>query len=533
MIRMQERPERFGLEDHGLRPQADVYWNLAPAALIEQAVARSEGHLMACGALACTTGAHTGRSPNDRFVVEEPSSSGNIWWGKVNAPLSPASFAGLKVKTLRALEQSDLFVRDVWCGADPEHRLAVRVITQSAWHNLFAGNMFIRPTADALADFTPDWTVLQAPSALADPATDGTRSSTYIVVNFGERTVLIGGSAYAGEIKKSIFSAMNFILPARNVLPMHCSANVGADGDVALFFGLSGTGKTTLSADPERPLIGDDEHGWSESGVFNFEGGCYAKTIGITSESEPEIFRATERFGTVIENVAYDPVSRIPDYSSAALTENTRSSYPIEHLTNFVRSGMAGHPRNVVFLTADAFGVLPPIARLTPDQAMFHFLSGYTARVAGTERGVKEPSATFSTCFGAPFMPQFPTVYARMLGEKLETHGATVWLVNTGWTGGPFGTGHRMPIAATRALLTAAISGELDGIETRRDPVFGFEVPVEVPGVDSSLLDPRSTWADPAAYDAKAAELAGMFRENFATRFADADPAIAAAGPGA
>ncbi|MEO8084911.1 MAG: phosphoenolpyruvate carboxykinase (ATP) [Ardenticatenales bacterium] len=528
---MQERPERFGLEDHGLRPQADVYWNLAPAALIEEAVARSEGHLMACGAFACTTGAHTGRSPNDRFIVEEPSSSGNIWWGKVNAPLTPASFAALKVKTLRALEQRDLFVRDVWCGADPAHRLSVRVITQSAWHNLFSGNMFLRPTPEALNDFKPDWTVFQAPAAQADPATDGTRSGTYVVLNFGERTVLIGGTAYAGEIKKSIFSVMNFILPARNVLPMHCSANVGASGDVALFFGLSGTGKTTLSADPERPLIGDDEHGWSEHGVFNFEGGCYAKTIGITSESEPEIFCATERFGTVIENVGYDPVSRIPDYATDALTENTRSSYPIEHLTNFVPSGMAGHPRNVVFLTADAFGVMPPIARLTPDQAMFHFLSGYTAKVAGTERGVKEPSATFSTCFGAPFMPRHPGVYAQMLGDRLARHGAKVWLVNTGWTGGGYGVGQRMSLTHTRRMLSAALHGELDGVPTRVDPVFGIEVPIAVPDVPDSVLDPRSTWADGAAYDARAAELAKMFRANFDTYADGVSEAVRACAP--
>ncbi|MCC7019021.1 MAG: phosphoenolpyruvate carboxykinase (ATP) [Ardenticatenales bacterium] len=520
MIRMQERPERFGLEAHGLQPQADVYWNLAPAALVEEAVARGEGHLMASGALACTTGAHTGRSPNDRYIVEEPSSSGNVWWGKVNVPLSPASYAALKVKTLRALERRDLFVRDAWCGADPDHRLSVRVVTEGAWHNLFASNMFLRPPAAALADFHPDWTVLHSPSAVADPATDGTRSGTYIVVHFGERTVLIGGSAYAGEIKKAIFSVMNFLLPSQNVMPMHCSANVGPGGDVALFFGLSGTGKTTLSADPDRPLIGDDEHGWGEAGVFNFEGGCYAKTIHITAASEPEIFRATERFGTVIENVAYDPVTRVADYASDALTENTRSSYPIDHLGNFVPSGMAGHPRNVVFLTADAFGVLPPIARLTPEQAMFHFLSGYTAKVAGTERGVKEPSATFSTCFGAPFMPRHPGVYASMLGERLSRHGSKVWLVNTGWTGGPYGVGRRMSLAHTRTMLTAALHGDLDGVPTRPDPVFGVAVPTAVPGVPPEVLDPRSTWSDAAAYDAKASELAAMFRANF-DKYAD------------
>jgi len=525
------RPTRFGLQAHGIDPARDVLWNPATPVLVEHAVWRDEGQLTDSGALAVATGTHTGRSPKDRFVVREDCTEDAIWWGDVNLPLSPLHYANLATKARDALAARDLYVTDAWCGADPEHRIGVRMISASAWHSLFARNMFIRPSDAELTAFPVDWTILHAPDALADPATDATRSSTFVVLNFAEQTVLIGGTLYAGEIKKAIFSVMNFLLPARGVLPMHCSANVGQSGDVGLFFGLSGTGKTTLSADPDRRLIGDDEHGCGPNGVFNFEGGCYAKTIDITRASEPQIYAATCRFGTIIENVVVDPLTRRPDFADDALTENTRSSYPLAHLAGVMPPGPSGLPRHIVFLTADAFGVLPPIAALTREQAMYHFLSGYTAKVAGTEGGVKEPTATFSTCFGAPFMPRHPGVYAEMLGQLLDASGARVWLVNTGWTGGPYGTGTRMPLDLTRTMLGAALNGTLDDVPTRPYPIFGIGIPVRVPGVPDRVLDPRSTWADGSAYDRAATDLANQFAANFAQYADGVSISVREAGP--
>ncbi len=477
------------------------------------------------------TGRFTGRSPKDKFVVEEPGSESRIWWGAVNQPLSEDHFDGLREKVVAHLEENDLYVVDAFAGADSAHRIAVRVITDRPYHALFAKTMFIDPTSEELESFEPDALVLHAPAVEADPAEDGTRSGTFVVLHPGRTEVLIGGTFYAGEIKKAIFTVMNDRLPLEGVFPMHCSANVDDNGRVAIFFGLSGTGKTTLSADPERSLIGDDEHGWGDSGIFNFEGGCYAKVVRLSPEAEPEIYRTTQTFGTILENVSVDE-NGVLDLDDASKTENTRAAYKLEQIGNALPAKRAGQPSAVVMLTADAFGILPPIARLTRDQAMFYFLSGYTAKVAGTEIGVTEPQATFSTCFGAPFLPQPPAVYARMLGENLDAHqDATVWLVNTGWTGGPFGEGHRMPIAATRALLRAALDGDLREVEYRTDPVYGFEVPVSVPGVDPALLDPRSTWREPDAYDRKARELARMFRNNFEQFAESAGDAVTAAGP--
>jgi len=524
---------RHGLDSHGIDTTGTVYWNLPAAQLYEHAVRRGEALISRHGALLADTGSHTGRSPNDKFIVREPSSEGQIWWGEVNRPIDVAHFERLRAKVLDHFRQRDLFVFDGYAGADPRHRLAVRVVTEQAWHNLFAQNMFIgEPDAARLADFAPGFTVLNAASLQADPASDGTRSGTFIVVHLGTRTVLIGGTAYAGEIKKSIFSVMNYLLPQSGVVPMHCSANYGADrDDVALFFGLSGTGKTTLSADPERTLIGDDEHGWSDRGVFNFEGGCYAKVIRLDPEGEPEIYRTTRTFGTILENVVFDAQSRVLDLDDAAKTENTRSSYPLTHLDNVDLDGRGGQPGHVVFLTADAFGVLPPISRLTEAQAMYHFLSGYTAKVAGTERGVTEPKATFSACFGAPFMPLHPGVYAELLGQRLRRHGARVWLINTGWTGGPYGEGKRIELAYTRRMVRAALSGALDDVETEVDPVFGLAVPKAVEGVPDDLLRPRSTWRDGAAYDAKAQALAEMFGRNFEAYADGVSDEVKAAGP--
>ncbi|MFN8222058.1 MAG: phosphoenolpyruvate carboxykinase (ATP) [Gaiellales bacterium] len=520
------------LGPHGIEPAGDVYRNPTTSLLYMHALRRGDGRLAEGGPLVVDTGRYTGRSPKDKFVVSEPGSEARIWWGEVNQPIAEERFDGLRAKVAAYLAaQETLYVIDAFAGADPAHRIGVRVVTASPYHALFAKTMFIRPTAGELAAHEPQALVLHAPEVTAEPAADGTRTGTFVVLHPSRSEVVIGGTFYAGEIKKSIFTVMNDRLPLENVFPMHCSANVGDGDDVAIFFGLSGTGKTTLSADPARHLIGDDEHGWGDSGVFNFEGGCYAKVIRLNPEAEPDIFRTTHTYGTILENVTMNEQG-VLDLDDDSKTENTRAAYELEQIPHVLPAKRAGHPKTVIFLTADAFGILPPIARLSPEQAQFYFLSGFTAKLAGTEIGVTEPQPTFSTCFGAPFMPQLPTVYARMLGEKLAAHGASVWLVNTGWTGGPFGVGHRMPIAATRALLTAAISGELGNVQTRTDPVFGFEVPVAVPGVDAKqLLDPRSTWADPAAYDAKAAELAGMFRDNFAKRFADAEPAIAAAGP--
>ncbi len=491
--------------------------NLDVPALVEAAVTRGEGLLGQGGALLVTTGRHTGRSPKDKFVVRTPSVEASIWWEN-NAPMSSEHFARLAADMRAHAAARELFVQDLYAGSDPAQRVNVRVATELAWHALFIRHLLRRPEASELPGFAPEFTILNCPSFKADPARHGCRSETVIAINFDERLVLIGGSAYAGETKKSVFTIMNYLLPQKGIMPMHCSANhaPGNPDDVAIFFGLSGTGKTTLSADPARVLIGDDEHGWSDEGTFNFEGGCYAKTINLSAEAEPEIYATTTQFGTVIENMVHDPVTRALDFADDSLTANTRCAYPLEAISNASPSARGGTPRNVVMLTCDAFGVLPPIARLTPAQAMYHFLSGFTSKVAGTERGVTEPQPTFSTCFGAPFMPRRPEEYGELLRDRIAGSGASCWLVNTGWTGGAHGTGKRMPIAATRALLAAALEGSLDRAEFRRDPNFGFEVPVSVPGVDDALLDPRSTWADPAAYDAAAARLVAMFADNFA-----------------
>ena len=518
-----------GLDEHGLRTSGRVVWNPSTAALYTQALLRGEAQLAEGGALVVDTGSHTGRSPQDRFLVREPGSEERIWWGDVNRPIEEPRFDGLRAKIAAHFAERDLYVVDAFAGADPSHRLALRVVTDSPWHALFARTLFVEPSEDETRGHEPEALVLHAPAVEADPEADGTRSGTFVLLHPSREEILIGGTLYAGEIKKSIFTLMNDRLPLGGVLPMHCSANVGDGGDVAIFFGLSGTGKTTLSADPERRLIGDDEHGWGDEGIFNVEGGCYAKVIHLSPEAEPQIHRAVYSFGTVLENVVANERG-VLDLDDASKTENTRAAYKLEQIANALAAKTAGHPSAVVMLAADAFGVLPPIARLTTEQAMFYFLSGYTAKVAGTEIGVTEPQATFSACFGAPFLPQPPAVYARMLGEKLARHRSTVWLVNTGWTGGPYGEGRRMPIAATRALLHAALSRRLDGVAYRTDPVFGIEVPLEVPGVESRLLDPRSTWRDPAGYDERAAQLAWMFRDNFA-QFADTAGAGVAAGP--
>ena len=520
-----------GLDIHGLRPQKAVHWDLSPVQLYEKALARGEGRLAHMGGFTAITAPHTGRSPNDKFTVKESLTADSVDWSSVNVPMSEEHFYALREEVIAFLDGQELFVRDARAGADPNHALNVRVVNQNAWHNLFAYNMFLRPTPEELSGFQPEFTVLHAPGYQADPARHGTTSGTFIVVNFKERQVLIGGSHYAGEIKKSIFSVLNYLLPDQGVLPMHCSANIGQDGDTALFFGLSGTGKTTLSADPERRLIGDDEHGWGGGGVFNFEGGCYAKAIRLSLESEPEIYRATQMFGTILENVILRDGSSEIDFDDASITQNTRASYPIHYIPNAVIPGRGDHPKNVVFLTADAFGVLPPISKLTPEQAMYHFLSGYTAKVAGTERGVTEPEATFSACFGAPFLPRHPAEYAKMLGERIQEHGARVWLVNTGWSGGGYGVGSRMKLAYTRAMVGAALAGDLDEVETVTDPIFGLSIPTEVPGVPSEVLNPRDTWADGADYDAAAAKLAGMFKENFGRFSGQVQDEVEGGGP--
>ena len=494
--------------------------NLNTAQLVEDAVRNGEGMLSYDGSLVVSTGQYTGRSPKDKFVVEEPTSKDQIWWGAVNQPLSEEHFAGLRERVMAHLAGENLYVQDVFVGADPEYRLSVRVYTETAWANLFARNLFIRPTPEEHGGFSPDFTVIDAPSFHADPEVDGTRSEVFIALNLAERLVLIGGTQYAGEIKKSMFTVMNYMLPMRGVFPMHCSANIGPQGDTALFFGLSGTGKTTLSADPSRTLIGDDEHGWSHNGVFNFEGGCYAKVIKLSQKAEPDIWAASHRFGAVLENVVLDEETRQLDLNSEARTENTRSAYPIHFISNASQSGTGGHPKNIMMLTADAFGVMPPIARLNREQAMYYFLSGYTAKLAGTERGVTEPEPNFSACFGSPFLPLPPMTYARLLGEKIGEHNSDVWLVNTGWTGGPYGKGHRMSIAYTRAMVTAALNGSLAQVKTKEDPVFGLQVPTKCPGVPDDVLWPRNTWEDKEAYDASARNLAERFRSNFA-KFAD------------
>ncbi len=524
---------RYGLERHGLEEARTVHWNLPAAQLYEHAVQRGEAVIAAHGPLVARTGEHTGRSANDKFIVEAGEAAAQVSWGRANRPFAQGKFDALRARLQEHWRGRDLYVFDGYAGAEPAYRLPVRIVTELAWHSLFARNMFLRESdGERLASFEPRFTVFSAPAFAAEPGRDGTRSGTFILLDLEQRQALIGGTAYAGEIKKSIFSVMNYYLPLRGVLSMHCSANYGKGrDDVALFFGLSGTGKTTLSADPERSLIGDDEHGWSDQGIFNIEGGCYAKVIRLSPKGEPEIYATTRRFGTILENVVVDPQTRELDLDDDRHTENTRASYPVEQISNADLSGRAGHPRHVVFLTADAFGVLPPIARLSEEQALYHFLCGYTAKVAGTERGVTEPQATFSTCFGAPFMPLHPGVYARMLGERLRRHGAKVWLINTGWTGGPYGEGRRMELRYTRRMVSAALAGELDHVPTAPDPVFGLAIPRRVPDVPSEVLQPRQTWKDPAAYDQLAARLARMFVENFEQYADGVSEAVKAAAP--
>ena len=515
---MQERgsvKSNVGLDKHGIKGARAAHWNMAAPNLYEESIKRCEGLLAPGGALVVETGEYTGRSPKDKFIVEEATSRDNIWWGSVNQAISEEHYAAIRQKILDYYVDRDLFIQDSYAGADLDYRLNVRVVTETAWHALFTSNMFIRPADDALAQFEPAFTILHAPGLNVDPATDGTNSDICVIMNFDAREVLITGTWYAGEIKKSVFSILNYLLPAQGVMPMHCSANIGDGGDAAVFFGLSGTGKTTLSADGSRILVGDDEHGWSNNGIFNFEGGCYAKAIRLSEEAEPEIYATTRRFGTVLENVVIDPVTRELDFDSEALTENTRVSYPIEFIPNISDTLTTGHPEHVTMLTADAFGVLPPISRMTPDQAMYHFLSGYTARVAGTERGVTEPEATFSTCFGAPFMPRHPTVYAKLLGERIARHDTNCWLVNTGWTGGAYGVGSRMKIAHTRAMLRAALEGKLNDVPMTPDPNFGVLVPENCPDVPQDVLNPKTTWSDKSAYDKAAHHVARMFEENF------------------
>ena len=529
---MASRVPSFDLFHQGIDTPAKTHWNLGTAPLVEAAVSRGEGVLAKDGPLVVATGKHTGRSANDKFIVRDAETESTIWWDN-NKSMSPEHFAALKADFLAALaERETLFVQDLFGGSQPEHRVRVRVINELAWHSLFIRTMLVRPGEEALAGFEPEFTIIDLPSFAADPVRHGTRSGTVIAVNLTERMILIGGTAYAGEMKKSVFSILNYLLPSDGVMPMHCSANIGPNGDTAIFFGLSGTGKTTLSADASRTLIGDDEHGWSDTAVFNFEGGCYAKMIRLSPEAEPEIHATTRRFGTVLENVVIDPETRELDLDDSSLAENTRGAYPIDFIPNSSAENMGPVPRNVIFLTADAFGVLPPISRLTPDQAMYHFLSGYTAKVAGTEIGVTEPEATFSTCFGAPFMPRHPSVYGNLLKARIARGQVDCWLVNTGWTGGKYGVGSRMPIKATRALLNAALDGSLRSVEFRRDPWFGFEVPVSVPGVETRILNPRDTWADRMEYDATAARLVKLFNDNFARFAAHVDVGVLAAAPG-
>ncbi len=519
----------------GIQPQKRVLVDAATPILVEETLRKGLGVLAHKGPLVVDTTPYTGRSPKDKFIVEEPPFSEEIWWGPVNQPFDPEAYEALRARVTEYLGGQDLYLQHLYAGFDPEHHLGVRVITESPWHALFARNLFILPrvffSGDVIEPFVPDFTVIHAPFFKAVPERDGTRSEVFVILDFKRREVLIGGTAYAGEVKKAIFSALNYLLPKKGVLSMHCSANVGEKGDTALFFGLSGTGKTTLSADPKRRLIGDDEHGWGERGVFNFEGGSYAKVINLSPEKEPVIWEATNQFETILENVVLNPDNRRVEWADGSKTENTRSAYPLAHVKNREPSGRGGHPKNIFFLSADAFGVLPPIARLTPEEAMFYFLSGYTAKVAGTERGITEPVATFSACFGEPFLPLPPAVYARMLGEKIERHRPAVWLVNTGWTGGPYGVGERISLRYTRAMINAALEGALEDVPYRQDPVFGFKVPTRVPGVPAEVLDPRATWPDPAAYDEAAKKLARMFQENFA-KYADlVGPEVRDAGP--
>lgn len=521
---------KIELDAVGIKTSRSVYWNLTPAELYEHALLNKEANLTADLALRVRTGQFTGRSPKDKFVVDQPSIHNDIDWGNVNQAVDEALFDRMYKKVQAYLGQKSLYVMDAYCGADEEYRLPIRVVSEAAYHALFSYNMFIRPTTKQLQSHKPEFTVLAAPNLYADPEEDGTRSSTFIFVNFDKKMILIGGTLYSGEVKKGIFGVMNYLLPKKGVMPMHCSANIDKDGNTSVFFGLSGTGKTTLSADLDKTLIGDDEHGWSDNGIFNFEGGCYAKTINLSEENEPIIYATTKRWGTILENVPLDEYRR-PRFKDKMFTENTRCAYPLSFVPNAKEDGKGGHPKNIIFLTADAFGVLPPISRLTPEQAMYHFISGYTAKVAGTERGVTEPQATFSACFGSPFMPLHPSVYAELLADKIRKHDAKVWLVNTGWTGGPYGVGKRMKLPHTRRMLTAAIAGELDNATFTTDPTFGLEIPTTCPDVPADILIPKNTWNDPAAYDEKAKLLASMFAKNFEQFASKCSEEVTKAGP--
>jgi phosphoenolpyruvate carboxykinase (ATP) len=524
------KPALNGAEAIGLHHAATIHWNLLPPQLYEHAMLNGEASLTQGGPLCADTGVHTGRSPKDKFIVADDATEDAIWWDN-NGRLTPTQFQVLLDDFLEHARDKKLFAQDLRGGADAKYEIKTRVYTELAWHSLFIRTLLIRPERSELKNFEPELTILCFPSFKADPARHGVRSETIIAIDFSRKIILIGGSSYAGEMKKAVFTALNYYLPAVGVMPMHCSSNVGPADDAALFFGLSGTGKTTLSADPKRTLIGDDEHGWGPTGVFNFEGGCYAKTIKLSAEAEPEIYATTQRFGTVLENVIFDPETGICDFDDDSKTENTRAAYPLDFISNASRTGKAGHPKNVVMLTADAFGVMPPIARLSPAQAMYHFMSGYTAKVAGTEKGVVEPEATFSTCFGAPFLPRSPAIYGNLLRSLISEHRADCWLVNTGWTGGKYGVGRRMPIKVTRALLAAALNGSLKLARFRTDPNFGFEVPTALAGVDPEILDPRKTWSNPAEYDATARKLVAMFQKNFAAYATMVDAEVTAAAP--
>ena len=520
----------FGADKFGLKDLAAVHWNLTEPSLYEHAIARGEAEIVAGGALCAETGVHTGRSPKDKHTVVDALTEKSVWW-EGNRKLSQEHFQILYNDFIEHAKGKELFAQDLYGGADPKYRIKTRVFTELAWHSLFIRTLLIRPERAELAQFAPDLTIIDLPSFKADPKRHGCRTETIIAIDFTKKIVLIGGTSYAGEMKKSVFTTLNFYLPAQNVMPMHCSANVGVDDDVALFFGLSGTGKTTLSADPNRTLIGDDEHGWGPNGVFNFEGGCYAKCIKLSAEAEPEIYAATNRFGAVLENVVFDPDTRIPDFDDASKTENTRSAYPLDFIPNASRTGRAGHPKNIIMLTADAFGVMPPIAKLTPAQAMYHFLSGYTAKVAGTEKGLVGVQPEFSTCFGAPFLPRPPSEYGNLLRDYIAKHEVDCWLVNSGWTSGKYGVGRRMPIKATRTLLTAALNGSLKNASFRTDPYFGFSVPTSVPGVEPHLLSPEKTWKDKSEFDKTARGLVKMFQDNFVKFEGQVDADVRAAAP--
>ncbi len=529
-VHLGRKNTNYELSNYGLSDLSSVSWNLSTPELYEVIATRREGTLSNHGALIVDTGEHTGRAAKDKAIVREPSSEDKVFWGDVNKDFPPDKFNELKQRMMAHARGRDLFVQDTFVGADPNYRLPVRIITELAWHSLFARTMFINDRAGASLHH-PEFTVINFPSFQAQPERDGTRSRTFILMDFSQRLVLIGGTSYAGETKKSVFTLLNYLLPQKGVMSMHCSANLGAAGDVAIFFGLSGTGKTTLSADPERKLVGDDEHGWSDDGIFNFEGGCYAKVIKLSAEAEPDIYRTTRMFGTILENVVFDPKSREIDLDDARKTENTRASYPLTSISNIMPSGYAGHPQNIIMLTADAFGVLPPVSRLSREQAMYHFLSGYTAKVAGTEKGVKEPEATFSTCFGAPFMVLHPGVYADLLGKKMAQHNAACWLVNTGWSGGPYGVGSRMKIAYTRAMIRAILNGSLAGVATSPDPIFGVQIPASCPDVPAEVLQPRNTWSDKAKYDTQAKDLAQRFNVNFKKYESGVSEAVRAVAP--